>query len=283
MFFCGGAYNICKYTQDHHKGKERECNSFPTQRRPLRTVGRVVVVGGCGCGKSALFNRVANNNYCEPMIATIGVDLYMFTCVEGGLQIWDMSGRESFIPIVRSYYKGFEQVDLVIVCGCVDLPGSMEKMEFWIRDVQEDASKNIPIICVETKIDLVKSGQDELLSKDTQEKMQQKYKILKCFRVSAKTGIGANELKNFLYHFHENLSLRKRLLYNFALTCRSALLQISEMAENKFSGNIVSMPNFPQEITNLILSFLGDENDCKRVVNMPQLKSVLTSRFGACV
>ena len=71
---------------------------------------KIVLVGECSVGKTALTQRLVYDMFNKKMDATIGVDystkiLKMSDSSLIKLQMWDTAGQENFISLIRTYYK----------------------------------------------------------------------------------------------------------------------------------------------------------------------------------
>lgn len=118
---------------------------------------RLVVVGESGVGKSSLVNRFAQNEYNPNFIATIGVDFRVTgEKVDGKavkFQLWDTAGQERFSPIVTTYYRGAHAI--VLVYDRTDLTTLHAAAGKWMRQVNDYARANAPVLLVGNKGDLV--------------------------------------------------------------------------------------------------------------------------------
>jgi Ras-related protein Rab-1A len=93
----------------------------------------------------------------ESHVATIGVDFKIKTLTESGkvikLQIWDTAGQERFRSITKSYYAGSHGVAIVFD---VTSRETFEKVEFWVKELENSASGPIPCrILIGNKCDIV--------------------------------------------------------------------------------------------------------------------------------
>ena len=69
-------------------------------------------------------------------------------------EIWDTAGQERYRSIAKIYYK-----DAKVVLAVYDVTSmtSFEEMKHWIDEVRNNSGKNVRIIIVGNKIDLVDS------------------------------------------------------------------------------------------------------------------------------
>ena len=78
---------------------------------------KLLIIGDCGVGKSALLLRYVDDIFMDTYLSTIGVDFKIKTIeLEGKtvkLQIWDTAGQERFQTITTVYYRGADGIMLV--------------------------------------------------------------------------------------------------------------------------------------------------------------------------
>ena len=67
------------------------------------------------------------------------------------MKVWDTAGMERFKTLTYSFYK---RANAILVAFSVVDRQSFENIQNWITAIKENASENIPIIIVGTKIDL---------------------------------------------------------------------------------------------------------------------------------
>jgi Ras-related protein Rab-1A len=139
-------------------------------------------------------------------VATIGVDFKIKTFTEGGkvikLQIWDTAGQERFRAITKSYYAGSHGVAIVFD---VTSRETFEKVDFWIKELENSASGPIPCrILIGNKCDIV----DRKVQTQEAEELAQRFEIpyletsakeatnvAKMFEVMTRAMMAATQLK----------------------------------------------------------------------------------------
>jgi len=98
---------------------------------------KILLVGDCGVGKSALLRRFADNQYDESYVATIGVDFKIKTILVDRmlvkLQLWDTAGQERFQSITQTYYRGCDGVFLVV--DMTNMQTLRQLAQTWISEV----------------------------------------------------------------------------------------------------------------------------------------------------
>lgn len=116
---------------------------------------KIVVVGSCGCGKTALIHRYVHSLFLETYTPT-GFDTYncQYSVSETYkilMSIWDTSGDVGYDRVrPLSYSDG----DLVIICFAIDKPETMEDVvSKWYPEVKEQCP-NVPVMLVGCKSDM---------------------------------------------------------------------------------------------------------------------------------
>ena len=131
---------------------------------------KIVLVGECSVGKTALTQRLIYDTYQEKMNATIGVDYTtkIFKMNDSSLiklQMWDTAGQENFISLIRTYYK---DVGGAIIMYDVCDKNTFNRVHFWYNELKKNALEDYPILIVGNKIDgnrVVNTGEAQELAK----------------------------------------------------------------------------------------------------------------------
>lgn len=179
---------------------------------------KCIVVGDGGVGKTALTIRFSKDFFTEDYKMTIGVDFHVKTInletdeglLRTKLQIWDTGGQERFSSIRPMYYKGS--------LGCLlifDLTSSesFEHLTQWIEEVRANIEKEIPLLLVGNKSDLVE--QREISIKEIN-------RFTKAFNLyymetSAKTGDGVGDCFYILTCLMFGSGISEQLIKNKAV------------------------------------------------------------------
>merc|ERR1711912_135464 len=107
-------------------------------------MGKLLLIGDSGVGKSCLLLRFAEEQFTESYISTIGVDFKIRTIeLEGKtikLQIWDTAGQERFRTISSTYYRGAHGI---IVVYDVTNAESFNNAPRWISEIEKYARENV--------------------------------------------------------------------------------------------------------------------------------------------
>ena len=121
---------------------------------------KFIIVGDSSVGKSNLLLRYLNNKFEDEYQSTIGVEFgaknLEIDNINYRIQLWDTAGQEQFRSITRAYYQNS-------VCAIVVYDISNEitfkNVKDWIDDVRAQSPKNIYIMLVGNKNDLVEKRQ----------------------------------------------------------------------------------------------------------------------------
>ncbi len=160
---------------------------------------KIVLVGECFVGKTALTQRLIYDMYNEKSNPTIGVDYStkIFKMNDSRLvklQMWDTAGQENFISLIRTYYK---DVGGAIIMYDVKERSSFDRVEFWYNELKKNSGEDYPILILANKIDeirMVNSFEGQELAKR-----------LNCLysEISIKTGQNTfNSIKKFTAHLY---------------------------------------------------------------------------------
>jgi len=154
---------------------------------------KIVLVGDSGVGKSNLLSRFTRNSFTTDEKSTIGVEfatrvIPMVDSKKIKAQIWDTAGQERYRAITNAYYRGALGAMLVYD---VTKQSSFENIPRWLRELREYANRDIVLVLVGNKADLV----DKSLRQVTEEQAKQlaaEYD-LPFMEASAKSGFNVDE------------------------------------------------------------------------------------------
>lgn len=171
---------------------------------------KLVLLGEAAVGKSSLVLRFVSNDFQENKEPTIGAAFLTQKCTIGDrtikYEIWDTAGQERFASLAPMYYRNAQAA---IVVYDITKPASFVQAKHWVKELHEQASKDITIALVGNKYDLVEDepedggnvgegegGTLELLRKVSKEEGQAlaDEEGLLFFEASAKTSYNVNEV-----------------------------------------------------------------------------------------
>ena len=117
---------------------------------------KIVVVGDSGVGKTNIIKRFISNEFSENFKATIGVEFmsktYKINKHLFKIEIWDTAGQERYKSITAIYYKGAKGA--LVVYDTTD-QSSFNNIDKWILEIKDKTSKDIKLMMIGNKIDLV--------------------------------------------------------------------------------------------------------------------------------
>ncbi|ODV80275.1 ras-domain-containing protein [Suhomyces tanzawaensis NRRL Y-17324] len=167
--------------------------SFPN---PATSV-KLVLLGEAAVGKSSLVLRFVSNDFQENKEPTIGAAFLTQKCTIGErtikYEIWDTAGQERFALLAPMYYRNAQAA---LVVYDITKPASFIKARHWVKELHEQASKDITIALVGNKFDLVEDDEEDSLRKVSVEEGQNlaEEEGLLFFETSAKTSYNVNEV-----------------------------------------------------------------------------------------
>ena len=117
---------------------------------------KIVIIGESAVGKTNLLTRYTVNSFDKSAKATIGMDFTSKEVYISGYtakaQFWDTAGQEKYKAIAKSYYK---LADGVLLVYDVTRRETFEKLKNWLNDIKNNSDKEIKIILIGNKNDLV--------------------------------------------------------------------------------------------------------------------------------
>lgn len=158
---------------------------------------KVCILGDVGVGKSNLLNVYLRNMFRDRHDPTNGVDFeFKRISTDKGnlsLQIWDISGDDSYSDSYRLYLKN--TVCFILVFDVTSLT-SFESLDKWLQFINDNIDMDSPIILVGNKIDM--KDERVIHSRDVTEYMEGKKGIKGYMEVSCRNGTNIKRLFNFI-------------------------------------------------------------------------------------
>ncbi|XP_065290073.1 ras and EF-hand domain-containing protein homolog isoform X2 [Dermacentor albipictus] len=210
---------------------DRSIGSFTDCTGPPEHTFRVVFVGDAAVGKSSFIMRLSRGIFMPQLTSTLGVDFQTKNiCIDNknvSLQLWDTAGQERFRCITQSYFRKADGVMLMYDCTNEQ---SFLNVRQWMSDLEEVASRGIPIMLVSNKTDLrdiFKMQSKSVVERENGEKIAQEMKAI-FVETSAKDGSNINEavgaltrsmIKHAVPHEKDSLTLNDKQGKSFAAKC----------------------------------------------------------------
>lgn len=160
---------------------------------------KIILVGDVSVGKTSVIERYINNNFKDDYTCTIQAEQKTKIINEDSntsirMDIWDTAGQEKFRSLTRQYYRDSQGA---IIVFDITKKKTFDSLQTWIDDIQDYSDKDIPIIIVGNKSDLI--DEREVSENNINEFLNDKYTY---FEVSAKYGnnidLAFNKMKKLI-------------------------------------------------------------------------------------
>ncbi|KAM3141304.1 ras GTPase [Paramecium bursaria] len=116
---------------------------------------KLVIIGDQGVGKSCINQRLADKEFTDSYIPTIGVEFtqkkLLIENKNVSLQIWDTSGQQRFMMIAISYLKS---ADAILIVYDITDDSSFSDIKGWLNLLERQGIRDLPIIVIGNKSDL---------------------------------------------------------------------------------------------------------------------------------
>lgn len=152
---------------------------------------KLILGGEGGVGKTSMVHRFVEDSFKTDYKSTIGTSIMKKECNFEGLEskvrfvIWDLAGQAQFQRVRQTYVSNAEAGILVYD---VTRKETFTNIEKWFKETT-DASKDISLILVGNKVDLV---ENRVITTEQGEELATKLK-LSYIETSAKTGENIND------------------------------------------------------------------------------------------
>ncbi len=157
---------------------------------------KLILTGDYQVGKTSLIRRYVKNKFEKDYISTIGVQIskktvYLSEQTIMNFIIWDIGGQvQQMAPYRAKFYNGANAAFIIVDRT---RPGTLESIEKWYQDIKKSIPRNIPIVIVGNKSDLV----DKIVISEEELKEVAKQFGFHYIVTSALTGENVNDA--FLY------------------------------------------------------------------------------------
>ena len=151
---------------------------------------KLMIIGDSEVGKTSLLKKYIQNEFCENLLNTIGIDFQVkylnINNKKIKLQIWDTAGEERYRIVAKTY---FNSSDGFIIVYDITKRDSFTNINNWIEQINDTAPNYSKSIIFGNKNDL--NNMREVEIKEGKE-LAKKYKF-KFYETSAKDGINISE------------------------------------------------------------------------------------------
>ena len=155
--------NINENKSEEIKNEENKEVAINNQNNPLYNPNKqifnlkIIVLGDISVGKTSVINRFISNTFSDTYKTSISCEFQKKELdIDGetgaNLQIWDTAGEERFMAVTKQYYNDSHGVMVIYDLTNKD---TFEKMNKWIKNVKDNAPKDIVIMVVGNKSDLI--------------------------------------------------------------------------------------------------------------------------------
>ena len=187
--------------ENDDEGKE-SINTNPIKKHNKKGKDlKIIIVGDSGTGKTSFVNKYIHNKFAETYCPTIGTafeyKIVKINDVIYRLQFWDIAGQDRNPETTGVFCKN---TNGIILCCEVNKNQTKENTIKWKESIEKVIDiKDIPIIMIENKCDLLGKDEDDY-NKDIFDlkNFAENNNINKCFRTSALNGYGVEESILFL-------------------------------------------------------------------------------------
>ena len=185
----------CDSNKQKSPNKQEAIKIKETEKQTKKIIeAKIVLLGEQNVGKSSIAQRYCKNSFSEQHAATIGgAYLNQKVQLKNGeyvnLHIWDTGGQERFRAMAGLYYK---DAAAAILTYDVTTQNSLESLNYWIKELKNNASSENIILCLAgNKCDVPQQNR-KLQFNDGKNFATQNNMIF--YETSAKNDIGIKEL-----------------------------------------------------------------------------------------
>ena len=117
---------------------------------------KLILVGDSYVGKTNILSKYIKNEFNQSTKSTVGVEFgTKILKIEDKIikaQVWDTAGQERYKSITSTYYKGAKGAFIVY-----DITNreTFESVDKWIQDLNMNSDKNVTLLLIGNKKDLV--------------------------------------------------------------------------------------------------------------------------------
>ena len=117
---------------------------------------KLILIGDSCVGKSNILLKYLKNQFNENSKTTVGLEFGTKNIIINNkrikIQIWDTAGQERYRSITSAYYKGAKGA---LIVYDITRKNTFDNIDKWITDLKLNGDKNICIIILGNKSDLI--------------------------------------------------------------------------------------------------------------------------------
>ena len=169
---------------------------------------KIIVVGEGAVGKTTFLVRLINGDFNPDLEMTKALEVFCKNvCVNGDdfdFSIWDFAGQDQFRFILDEFVRGAKGAFMMFD---VTRLNTLEKIDEWMTMLKNNGNRNIPILLLGAKDDLLDSEMEESLKEFTSEIVKKNDNCFAYMNISAKTGHNIHDAFDLLVSkiFENNL------------------------------------------------------------------------------
>jgi len=161
----------------------------------------LTLVGLQNSGKSTLLNRLANGEFSEIMMPTVGFNMRKVSKGNVNIKLWDISGQERFRGMWERYCRGTNAI--IYVVDSADL-NNLPLSKAELRNLLEKVTlKGIPLLLLGNKNDLENHLTEEELIKELELDTIDDREV-GIYSISAKNNINIDKVLDWLVARNNN-------------------------------------------------------------------------------
>lgn len=159
-----------------------------------RKPAKVIIIGPCGVGKTALVVRRQDDQFDPRSPSTIGASFSVLFVNGVKLNVWDTAGQERYRSLTPLYTR---DADVVFACTQIDDAGSWAALQQILRDENvKHHIRNARVYLVFTKCDLVDCDIISGAKITNRERAGKMFNFESIYYTSAHSGEGVIDLFN---------------------------------------------------------------------------------------
>ena len=173
---------------------------------------KILIIGDSTVGKTNFIKKYVGEKFKEGYFASTGIDLITTSIkIEGKsfkIQIWDTAGQEKYRAMTKNL---FLKTQGIVILFDISNETSFINLKSWMNDIKDECSRDIPIILVGNKSDLV----DKRVIDKERAMEYAKNENLEYIETSSKTGENINKALSLII---EKIYQRADSNSNFSFT-----------------------------------------------------------------